>query len=42
MPTRPPMQRKIVPPQQRRPVQRPQKNPRELDEVLKKLKNMGK
>jgi len=41
-PTRPPMQRKIVPPQQRRPVQRPGRNPRELDDVLKKLKDMGK
>jgi hypothetical protein len=42
MPTRPPMQRKMIPPQQRRPIRRPQKNPRELDDVLKKLKDMGK
>lgn len=48
---RPPMQRKILPPQQRptrAPVQRPtmrrpgQKSPKELDEVLAKLKRMSK
>ena len=38
---RPPMQRKIMPPQPR-PAQKPAKNPRELDDVLKKLKQMGK
>ncbi len=43
-PSRPPMQRKIMPPQQqpRRPIQKPARNPRELDDVLKKLKQMGK
>jgi hypothetical protein len=41
MPSMPPVQRKIMPPQPR-PIQRPAKNPRELDDVLRKLKEMGK
>lgn len=43
MPRRPPIQRRILPPsQRRRPITRPVKKPDELGDVLKKLKDLGK
>lgn len=43
MPLRRPMQRKILPPSQRQPIKKPVGKPkREVEDVLKKLKEMGK
>ena len=40
-PGRPPVQRRILPPTRKAPMKRPVKKPGELDDVLKRLKELG-